>query len=373
MFRSILFRGAPYLLTLGGGPPRRTSASHKAVHLDSYRQRGREPTGFGVGGIHRPGGHYSERRRRYCRHAVGSRTAPNARLAATPRKKSIAGSAAPRMTAEQLLTADLPSVGATRSAESDMVPDHPHPASPSLEPRTEELGRFFYATLFSQAPEDPGAVPGEHGSAAQPAAARARARRTDGRSARRTAAVPGAARPRPSQVRRVHRALRRRRRGAAGRHQLLRRARPGRRMSSAPGPTPTASPPRRCAPRPRPSTARRLAGPGERAPAYRLGSGADHPADQRADPVPGRPVPERGNPPAAPALGFLSPANAPHDDGVLEFHVRAVNSGCIAAGDGGRPLPRSATPGGSARRWTRCASTRPRSAMSADGRGRHRG
>jgi NAD(P)H-flavin reductase/hemoglobin-like flavoprotein len=56
------------------------------------------------------------------------------------------------MTAEQLLTADLPSVGEQRSAESQMV--HLIRTSFALvEPRAEELGRFFYATLFTQAPE----------------------------------------------------------------------------------------------------------------------------------------------------------------------------------------------------------------------------
>jgi NAD(P)H-flavin reductase/hemoglobin-like flavoprotein len=56
------------------------------------------------------------------------------------------------MTAEQLLTADLPSVGEPRSAESRMV-QLIRTSFAAAEPQTDELGRFFYATLFTRAPE----------------------------------------------------------------------------------------------------------------------------------------------------------------------------------------------------------------------------
>ena len=52
------------------------------------------------------------------------------------------------MTAEQLLTADLPSVGEPRSAESRMV-QLIRTSFAAAEPHTDELGRFFYATLFA--------------------------------------------------------------------------------------------------------------------------------------------------------------------------------------------------------------------------------
>ncbi|MGZ8750364.1 MAG: globin domain-containing protein [Pseudonocardia sp.] len=56
------------------------------------------------------------------------------------------------MTAEQLLTADLPSVGESRGAEAGLV-EIIRTSFALVEPRSEELGRHFYATLFSQAPE----------------------------------------------------------------------------------------------------------------------------------------------------------------------------------------------------------------------------
>lgn len=56
------------------------------------------------------------------------------------------------MTAEQLLTADLPSVGAPRSEASGMV-EIIRSSFALVEPQAEDLGRHFYATLFSRAPE----------------------------------------------------------------------------------------------------------------------------------------------------------------------------------------------------------------------------
>ncbi|HXV93885.1 MAG TPA: globin domain-containing protein [Pseudonocardia sp.] len=56
------------------------------------------------------------------------------------------------MTAEQLLAADLPMAGETRSEASGMV-EIIRSSFALVEPRAEELGRHFYATLFSMAPE----------------------------------------------------------------------------------------------------------------------------------------------------------------------------------------------------------------------------
>lgn len=56
------------------------------------------------------------------------------------------------MTAEQLLTADLPSVGESRSEASGMV-EIIRSSFALVEPQVENVGRHFYATLFSRAPE----------------------------------------------------------------------------------------------------------------------------------------------------------------------------------------------------------------------------
>jgi NAD(P)H-flavin reductase/hemoglobin-like flavoprotein len=68
------------------------------------------------------------------------------------RPQSVEEEARPAMTAEQLLTADLPSVGESRSEEAGIV-EIIRTSFALVEPRSEELGRFFYATLFSRAPE----------------------------------------------------------------------------------------------------------------------------------------------------------------------------------------------------------------------------
>jgi NAD(P)H-flavin reductase/hemoglobin-like flavoprotein len=62
------------------------------------------------------------------------------------------------MTAEQLLTVDLESVGEPRSEASGMV-EIIRSSFALIEPQADELGRFFYATLFSQAPETRGLFP----------------------------------------------------------------------------------------------------------------------------------------------------------------------------------------------------------------------
>lgn len=56
------------------------------------------------------------------------------------------------MTAEQLLTADLPSIGAFRSEVSGMA-EIVRSSYALVEPQSEDLGRHFYARLFSRAPE----------------------------------------------------------------------------------------------------------------------------------------------------------------------------------------------------------------------------
>ena len=56
------------------------------------------------------------------------------------------------MTAEQLLTADLPEFGGSHGAPSEMV-TLIRTSFALVEPDAEELGRHFYATLFSRAPE----------------------------------------------------------------------------------------------------------------------------------------------------------------------------------------------------------------------------
>ncbi len=56
------------------------------------------------------------------------------------------------MTAEQLLTADLPSVGGSPSEASGMVAII-RSSFALVEPQVENVGRHFYATLFSRAPE----------------------------------------------------------------------------------------------------------------------------------------------------------------------------------------------------------------------------
>jgi NAD(P)H-flavin reductase len=56
------------------------------------------------------------------------------------------------MTAEQLLTADLPSVAEPRAGQSGKVATI-RASFAQLEPRTEELSRIFYSTLFARAPE----------------------------------------------------------------------------------------------------------------------------------------------------------------------------------------------------------------------------
>lgn len=56
------------------------------------------------------------------------------------------------MTAEQLLAADLPSIGAPRSEQSGMV-ELIRSSFAVVEPHVDDLGRYFYGTLFQIAPQ----------------------------------------------------------------------------------------------------------------------------------------------------------------------------------------------------------------------------
>ena len=56
------------------------------------------------------------------------------------------------MTAEQLLAADLPSVGSPRSEQSGMV-ELIRSSFAVVEPQMDDLGRYFYGTLFQIAPQ----------------------------------------------------------------------------------------------------------------------------------------------------------------------------------------------------------------------------
>ncbi|HZG92587.1 MAG TPA: globin domain-containing protein [Pseudonocardia sp.] len=62
------------------------------------------------------------------------------------------------MTAEQLLTADLPPVADPRGGRSGEVATI-RASYAQIEPRTEELSRLFYSTLFARAPETRGLFP----------------------------------------------------------------------------------------------------------------------------------------------------------------------------------------------------------------------
>ena len=266
----------------------------------------------------------------------------------------------PSMTAEQLLATDV--AERRQSSESGMVAiirssfDARRPARRG--PRT-----AFLRHAVQHRPRDPRPVPGEHGGAAQQAAAGARARRADGGPARRARPVPAAARPRPPQVRRARRALRRGRRRAARRHRALRgrrvhtRGRDGldrgvrhrRERDAHGGRRPSAGPP-----------------PGWAGWSATSGSGWDlaRITVQTSEAIPYRAgqyvsveTPQR------PRLWrYLSPANAPRPDGSLEFHVRAVRQR-LGQPRRSSPTPASATPGGSGRRWAGCsidAGVRPR-------------
>ena len=184
--------------------------------------------------------------------------------------------------------------------------------------------------------------------------------------------VPRAAGPRPPQVRGVRRALRRGRRRAARRRSARSPARPGPPRWRRPGPTPTASSPAPCAPRPTPS-----AGPaswmGRVCEHRRIGWDLALITVQTSEPIPYRAgqyvsveTPQR------PRLWrYLSPANAPRADGTLEFHVRAVSSGwvsraIVAHSKVGRHLADRPADGPDA------ASTRTSGPRRADGRRRHR-
>ena len=263
------------------------------------------------------------------------------------------------MTAEQLLTDDRtpgsPRHGAGRTARSRSSGR----ASHWSRRRPRRWRGTSTRTLFGHGPRDPRPVPGQHGGAAQPAAAGAGARGADGGPPGRAGAVPRAARPRPPQVRRARRALRRRRGRAAQR-----------RRASSPGPawTPQVEKAwtdaygigRRRDARGRPGRARSgdVAGPRRRAPARSAGTSAIVERAGRASRSrtgPGSTSASR--PRSARACGATSrPANAPRDDGRLEFHVRAVPRRLGQPRDR-RPHARRRHLADRAARWAGCTST----------------
>ena len=193
-----------------------------------------------------------------------------------------------------------------------------------VEPRAEELGRFFYATLFSQAPETRALFP------VNMEVQRSRLLRALVHVVQ-MVDQPDDLVPFLEQLGRDHRKF-----GVFAEHYdasatrcCTRSARsPGRRGPRRwrrPGPTPTPSSPAPCAPRP---TA-------EHGPASWLGRVCEHRrigwdlaliTVQTSEPIPYRAgqyisveTPQR------PRLWrYLSPANAPRTDGTLDFHVRAV-------------------------------------------------
>ena len=191
----------------------------------------------------------------------------------------------------------------------------------------------FLRHAVQRRPRDPRPLPGEHGGAAQQAAAGARARRADGRPARRARALPASSSAAttassacspstttPSAPR------------CSAPIEHVRRPTRGRPRSRRPGPRPTPS--SRSAMRTAADAERGpglLAGPGGRAPADRLGPRPDHRADQRAHPVPGRPVRERRDAAAAAAVALpLARPTRRAPTAPLEFHVRAVSSGWVS-------------------------------------------
>ena len=223
-------------------------------------------------------------------------------------------------------------------------------------------------------PRDPRPLPGEHGGAAQQAAARARARRADGGPARRARPVPAAARPRPPQVRRARRALRRRRRRAARRRRALRRAdawtpEVEKAWTEAYGMVAARDAHRR---RGR-ARAGLLAGPGGRATGAWAGTSPVITVQtSEADPVPGGPVRERRDAAAAAAVALpLARQRAARATACWSSTSGPCGSGwvsraIVAHSPRRRHLAHRAADGPAERRAA-TSGTQP-----ADGRGRHR-
>jgi NAD(P)H-flavin reductase/hemoglobin-like flavoprotein len=233
------------------------------------------------------------------------------------------------MTAEQLLAADLPDVGENGGEETGMVAII-RASFALVEPQAEELGRHFYATLFSNAPETRELFP------VNMEVQRSRLLRALVHVVQ-MVDQPDELVPFLEQLGRDHRKF-----GVLAQHYDA----VGGALLSAIGHFAGDA----WVPEVEKAWtdaygvvagAMRTAAQAERGPASWLGRVVEHQrlgwdlariVVQTSEPIPYRAgqyisveTPQR------PRLWrYLSPANAPRDDGVLEFHVRAVNSGWVS-------------------------------------------
>lgn len=233
------------------------------------------------------------------------------------------------MTAEQLLAADLPSIGEPRSRASGMV-ELIRDSFALVEPQSEDVGRHFYATLFSRAPETRDLFP------VNMEVQRSRLLRALVHVVQ-MVDQPDDLRPFLQQLGRDHRKF-----GVLAQHY------------DAVGVALLSAVARYCGAAWTPevhrawhesyatvAAAMRDAAEAERGPASWLGRVVGHERMgwdlakilvRTSEPIPYRAgqyvsveTPQR------PRLWrYLSPANAPREDGVLEFHVRAVQSGWVS-------------------------------------------
>lgn len=233
------------------------------------------------------------------------------------------------MTAEQLLTADLPVVGAPRSEASGTV-ETIRASFALVEPRIEDVGRHFYGTLFSRAPETRDLFP------VNMEVQRSRLLRALVHVVQ-MVDEPGELVPFLQQLGRDHRKF-----GVLSEHYdavgnaLLSAV--AHHAGTAWTPDVQAAWHDAYA---MVASAMRDAAAAERGPASWLGRVVGHErlgwdlariTVRTSDPIPYRAgqyvsveTPQR------PRLWrYLSPANAPREDGVLEFHVRAVQSGWVS-------------------------------------------
>lgn len=233
------------------------------------------------------------------------------------------------MTAEQLLASDLPSVTETRSKESGLV-ETIRTSFALVEPRADELGRHFYAVLFSRAPETRGLFP------VNMEVQRSRLLRALVHVVQ-MVDQPDDLVPFLEQLGRDHRKF-----GVLTEHYDA----VGEALLSAIGTlageawTPDVEKAWTDA-YGTVSEAMRTAAQAERGPASWLGRVVDHRRIgwdlalitlQTSEPIPYRPGQYLSvETPQRPRLWrYLSPATAPRSDGLLEFHVRAVNSGWVS-------------------------------------------
>ncbi|MHA6785867.1 globin domain-containing protein [Pseudonocardia saturnea] len=233
------------------------------------------------------------------------------------------------MTAEQLLTADLPTVGESRSEASGIV-ETIRSSWALVEPQAENVGRHFYATLFSRAPETRDLFP------VNMEVQRSRLLRALVHVVQ-MVDQPDDLVPFLEQLGRDHRKF-----GVLTRHYDA----VGGALLSAiaefagDGWTPEVDRAWTDAYR-IVATAMRTAAEAERGPASWLGRVVGHRrvgwdlaiiTVQTSEPIPYRAGQYLSvETPQRPRLWrYLSPANAPRPDGTLEFHVRAVNSGWVS-------------------------------------------